>query len=65
MDALGANPTWPSMSKKVATITNKQDKLRRVISMLLLSEKGAKLAYILFIKNLNETLYCNSCGVLF
>lgn len=43
MDALGAHPTWPSMSKKVATITIEQDKQRKVISMFLLSQKGAKL----------------------
>lgn len=55
MDALGANPTWPSMSKKVARITIEQDKLSKVISMFLLSEKGAKLVYILFIKAWNET----------
>lgn len=55
MDASGANPNWPSMSKKVATITNEKGKLRKVISMVLLSEKEAKLVYIFFIKTWNET----------
>lgn len=55
MDALGANPTWPTISKKVATTTIEQDKLRKVISMFLLSEKGANLVYIVFIKTSNET----------
>lgn len=39
MDALGANPAWPSMSKKVATITIEQDKLRKVIKRMFLPSK--------------------------
>lgn len=39
MDALGAIPIGLQGQKKVATITNEQDKLRKVISMFLFDQK--------------------------